>query len=38
MKRVGHPRALSLVGGLHGWQALGYPLEGEHPEIQLHAV
>ncbi|HEX2924474.1 MAG TPA: hypothetical protein VHS28_10680 [Chloroflexota bacterium] len=28
----------ALVGGIQGWQAQGYPLEGREPESQLKAA
>jgi rhodanese-related sulfurtransferase len=31
-------QARAILGGLHAWQAAGYPLAGEHPGEDLKAA
>ncbi len=38
LMRRGRQRVKALVGGIHGWQKLGYPLEGSRPEVRLKAA
>lgn len=38
LMRRGYQRVRALVGGIHGWQGRGYPLEGSRPEVPLKAA
>jgi len=38
LARRGLVNAKALVGGIQGWQAAGYPLAGEAPDIPLKAA
>lgn len=38
LMRRGYQEVKALKGGVHGWQRLGYPLEGTHPEVRLKAA